>query len=142
MSNRPGRVQLRVGQLLLLLLFLLWLGLAGAAHAQALPGTTPRPAAAPSETRRYAIEVAGLRVGTMTATRQRQPGTTEVVSTLISDVKVTFLCYHLRIYYKVTNRVRGGTAKSASVYLNGKPVGVLPLSKGETKIVSAHATTG
>ena len=37
-------------------------------------------------------------------------------------------------------RVRGGTAKSASVYLNGKPVGVLPLTKGETKIVSAHAT--
>ncbi|MGY3090745.1 hypothetical protein ACVWYF_003806 [Hymenobacter sp. UYAg731] len=103
MSNRPYRVQLRAGQLLPLL----WLGLAGAAHAQALPGTTPRPAA-PPETRHYAIEVAGLRVGTMTATRQPQPGTTEVVSTLISDVQVTFLFYHLKIYYKVTNRVRGG----------------------------------
>ncbi len=40
----------------------------------------------------------------------------------------------------VEARVRGGTAKSASVYLNGKAVGVLPLTKGETKIVSAHAT--
>ncbi len=37
-------------------------------------------------------------------------------------------------------RVRGGLAKSASVYLNGKPVGVLPLVKGEAKVVSAHAT--
>ena len=87
-------------------LALLWLGLAGAAQAQALPGTTPRPAA-PTETRHYAIEVAGLRVGTMTATRQPQPGTTEVISTLISDVQVTFLFYHLKIYYKVTNRMRG-----------------------------------
>lgn len=40
----------------------------------------------------------------------------------------------------VEARVRGGTAKSASVYLNGKAIGVLPLTKGETKIVSAHAT--
>ena len=61
------------------------LGLADPAHAQ-----VPHPAA-PPETRRYAIEVAGLRVGTMTATRQPQPGTTKVVSTLISDVRVTFL---------------------------------------------------
>lgn len=40
----------------------------------------------------------------------------------------------------VEARVRGGTAKSASVYLDGKAVGVLPLTKGETTIVSAHAT--
>ncbi len=93
MSNR-----LRAGRLLALL----GLGLAGAAQAQ-----PPRPAA-PTETRRYAIEVAGLRVGTMTATRQAQPGTAEVVSTLTSDVQVTFLFYHLKIYYKVTNRVRSG----------------------------------
>ena len=98
MSSRPYRVQPRAGRLLPLL----WLGLVGAAHAQA-----PRPAAFP-ETRRYAIEVAGLRVGTMTAIRQTQPGTAEVISTLISDVQLTFLFYHLKIYYKVTNRVRGG----------------------------------
>jgi arylsulfatase A-like enzyme len=40
----------------------------------------------------------------------------------------------------VEARVRGGAAKGASIYLNGKPVGVLPLAKGETKVVSAHAT--
>ena len=110
MSNRPYRVQFCASQLLMLL----WLGLASATHAQALPGTTPRPAA-PTEIRHYAIEVAGLRVGTMTATRQSQPGTTEVVSTLISDVQVTFLFYHLKIYYKVTNRVRGGQLQLSTV---------------------------
>ena len=81
-----------------------WLLLAGlplAARAQA-----PHPA--PNETRRYAIEVAGLRVGTMTATRQPQPGTDEVVYTCTSDVKVTILFYHLKVYYQVVNRVKAG----------------------------------
>ena len=74
----------------------------GATRAQA-----PRPA--PTETRRYAIEVAGLRVGTMTATRQPQPGSAdEVLYTCTSDVKVTILFYHLKVYYQVVNRVRGG----------------------------------
>lgn len=66
---------------------------------------TVRPAL---ETRRYAIEVAGLRVGTMTATRQPPAGTAEAVYTLTSDVKVNFLFYHLKIYYQVVNRVRNG----------------------------------
>lgn len=65
-----------------------------------------RPAA--PETRRYAIEVAGLRVGTMTATRQPQPGTADVVYTCTSDVKVTILFYHLKVYYQVVNRMRAG----------------------------------
>ncbi len=39
----------------------------------------------------------------------------------------------------VEARVRGGAARSASVYLNGKPIGTLSLTKGETKIVSARA---
>ena len=64
--------------------------------------------ATPPETRRYAIEIAGLRVGTMTATRQLLAGTGEVMSTLTSDVKVNFLFYHLKIYYQVTNRFRNG----------------------------------
>ncbi len=75
-----------------------------AARAQAGPRL-----AAPAETRRYAIEVAGLRVGTMTATRQPQPGpAAEVVYTCTSDVKVTILFYHLKVYYQVINRVRAG----------------------------------
>ncbi|AII53361.1 hypothetical protein N008_15415 [Hymenobacter sp. APR13] len=60
------------------------------------------------ETRRYAIEVAGVRVGTMTATRVPQTATTDAVSTLTSDVKVNFLIYKLKIYYQVVNRVRNG----------------------------------
>jgi len=60
-----------------------------------------------TQTRRYAVEVAGIRVGTMTATRQ-QVGSSEVVSTLVSDVQVNFLVYHLLIYYQVTNRFRNG----------------------------------
>jgi hypothetical protein len=35
--------------------------------------------------------------------------------------------------------MRGGAAKSASVYLNGRPIGVLSLTKGEAKVVSARA---
>ncbi len=61
----------------------------------------------PIETRHYAIEVAGLRVGTMTATSESQPGT-DMVYTLTSDVKVNFLIYNLKIYYQVINRFRGG----------------------------------
>ena len=97
MPSRPGGRGGRAAALPLALQLLL----PALAAAQA-----PRPAA--PETRRYAIEVAGVRVGTMTATRQTQPGTGEVVSTLTSDVKVNFLLYHLKIYYQVINRVRNG----------------------------------
>ncbi|GAC1374306.1 MAG: hypothetical protein NVS3B25_19270 [Hymenobacter sp.] len=86
-----------------------WCWLLGGLALLPLPSRAQavRPGAA-VETRRYAIEVAGIRVGTMTATRQPQPGGTEVVSTLTSDVKVNFLLYHLKIYYQVTNRFRNG----------------------------------
>lgn len=71
---------------------------------------TARAQVAPSpvETRRYAIEVAGLQVGTMTATCQPQAGASDAVYTLTSDVKVNFLLYHLKIYYQVVNRVHNG----------------------------------
>ncbi len=36
-------------------------------------------------------------------------------------------------------RVRGGLARSASVYLNGKPIGQMPLTKGEVSIVAVRA---
>ena len=71
-----------------------------AASAQAT-----RPAAA--EVRHYGIEVAGLRVGTMTATRQAPVGP-NVTYSLVSDVKVNFLFYHLKIYYQVINHFRSG----------------------------------
>ncbi|PJJ59520.1 DUF6134 family protein [Hymenobacter chitinivorans] len=82
----------------------------GAALLLALPrlvSAQTRPA--PAEIRRYAIEVAGLRVGSMTATRQPGPDpAADVVATLVSDVQVDFLFYHLKIYYKVVNRSRRG----------------------------------
>lgn len=81
------------------LLFLAALPLAAAAQA---------PAPAATEVRHYGIEVAGLRVGTMTATRQAAPGAAEVTYSLVSDVKVNFLFYHLKIYYQVINRFRNG----------------------------------
>lgn len=60
-----------------------------------------------SQTKKYAIEVAGIRVGTMTANRQQRDKQT-VVYTLVSDVKVNFLVYKLTIYYKVINLVQQG----------------------------------
>jgi len=72
-----------------------------------LPAASRAQAPAAGGTRRYAIEVAGVRVGTMTATRL-PPAGPEVVSTLVSDVKVNFLLYRLKVYYKVTNRFRHG----------------------------------
>ncbi|WP_226163432.1 DUF6134 family protein [Hymenobacter terricola] len=82
---------------------LLWLAGLGPAAGQAQPA---KPTAL--ATRRYAIEVAGIRVGTMTATRQPQPGTPDVTFTLTSDVKVNFLVYHLKVYYQVVNQVHNG----------------------------------
>ncbi|MGI4736950.1 MAG: DUF6134 family protein [Janthinobacterium lividum] len=65
------------------------------------------PKAAAAAVRRYGIEVAGIRVGTITATRQAPVGP-DVTYALVSDVKVNFLLYHLKIYYQVTNRFRNG----------------------------------
>ena len=72
-------------------------------------GRAQTPPPAPVQTRRYAIEVAGLRVGIMTATRQPLPGPAgDVRSTLTSDVRVNFLLYRLKIYYQVINLTRRG----------------------------------
>ncbi|MBC6698432.1 DUF6134 family protein [Hymenobacter puniceus] len=87
-----------------------WLGLTWVLWLLAGPVLAQVPAArpAPLETRRYAIEVAGVRVGTMTATRTPQTASADAVYTLTSDVKVNFLVYNLKIYYQVVNRVRNG----------------------------------
>lgn len=83
---------------------LLALGSAALVPLLAQGQTSIRPAA---EVHRYRIEVAGLPVGTMTATRQPQTGT-DVLYTLVSDVQVNFLVYHLKVYYKGVNHVRNG----------------------------------
>lgn len=64
-------------------------------------GAQPTP-----ETHHYAIEVAGIRVGTMTAVRQPQPNN-RTTYTLISDVKVHLLVYTVTIYYKTINVFEG-----------------------------------
>ncbi|UOQ50747.1 DUF6134 family protein [Hymenobacter cellulosivorans] len=81
----------------------------------ARPLLAPAQTPAAPETRRYAIEVAGLRVGTMTATRQAGAAPAEVITTLVSDVQVNFLLYHLKIYYKVVNRSRHGQLRLSTV---------------------------
>ncbi|MBC6992201.1 DUF6134 family protein [Hymenobacter sp. BT491] len=83
----------------LILLFLPVLPLAAAAQV-------PKASTA-AEVRHYGIEVAGLRVGTMTATRHAPVGADATYS-LVSDVQVNFLFYHLKIYYLVINRFRNG----------------------------------
>ena len=69
--------------------------------------TLARPTPAAAEVRHYGIEVAGIRVGTMTATRLAPAGP-DVTYSLVSDVRVNFLLYHLKIYYQVTNHFRDG----------------------------------
>lgn len=81
-----------------------WISLLAAVCALPVAG---QQAPAAADTRRYGIEVAGLRVGTMTATRQPQAGP-DLTYSLTSDVRVNFLFYHLKIYYKVVNRVHNG----------------------------------
>ncbi|CCH51717.1 hypothetical protein BN8_00660 [Fibrisoma limi BUZ 3] len=76
----------------------LWLSLGFSSFAQSSNNA--------SETHHYAIEVAGIRVGTMTAVRQPQPDN-RTTYTLISDVKVSLLVYTVKIYYKVVNQFQG-----------------------------------
>ncbi|WP_245897140.1 DUF6134 family protein [Hymenobacter nivis] len=87
------------------LLFLSALPLLAALGPRAAAAQGPKAAAA--EVRRYSIEVAGVRVGTMTATRQAPVGP-DVTYALVSDVRVNFLFYRLKIYYRVTNHFRSG----------------------------------
>ena len=68
----------------------------------------------PAETHHYAIDIAGARIGTMTATRQ-QLSANEVVYTQTSDVQVNFLVYKLTIYYKVISRLKSGQLMLATV---------------------------
>ena len=60
----------------------------------------------PAEIHHYAIEVAGFRVGKMTAMRQSQANN-RTIYTLISEVKVSLLVYTVKVYYKATNYFDG-----------------------------------
>lgn len=67
-----------------------------------------------TETRHFAIEVAGIRVGTMTARRQPLPDRT-LLYTLNSDVKVNLLVYRLHVSYTVRSVFRDGMLVSSIV---------------------------
>ncbi|GAB2599890.1 DUF6134 family protein [Spirosoma areae] len=68
----------------------------------------------PAETHHYAIEMAGIRVGTMTAMRQPLADN-RTTYTLISDVKVNLLVYTVKIYYKTVNQFDGKKLTLATV---------------------------
>ena len=93
-------------------LLILWLW--AITFSSVVQGQVVAPGPAPIETRRYAIEVAGIRVGTMIATQQPQPNEA-VIYTLVSDVKVNFLVYKLTVYYKVVNYFRRGQLQRSTV---------------------------
>ncbi|QJW88294.1 hypothetical protein HNV11_02330 [Spirosoma taeanense] len=59
-----------------------------------------------AETHHYAIEIAGIRVGTMTAVRQPLADNRSTY-TLISDVKVKLLVYTVTVYYKANTHFEG-----------------------------------
>ncbi|CCG99327.1 hypothetical protein FAES_1317 [Fibrella aestuarina BUZ 2] len=67
-----------------------------------------------SETHHYAIEVAGARIGTMTASRESRANN-EVMFIQISDVQVNFLVYKLKVYYKVVSLMKNGQLLRSTV---------------------------
>ena len=70
-------------------------------------------AIAQPETRRYTIEMAGAKIGTMIATKQAQGDL--VNYTTVSDVVVNLLVYKVKIYYKTTCQYKGTKLLSAVV---------------------------
>jgi hypothetical protein len=67
-----------------------------------------------TETHHYAIEIAGIRVGTMTAVHE-QHADNRSTYTLISDVKVKLLVYTVKIYYKAVSQFVGKKLMLATV---------------------------
>ena len=59
-----------------------------------------------TETHHYAVEMAGIRVGTMTAVRE-QHADNRSTYTLISDVNIKLLFYKVSIYYKAISQFTG-----------------------------------
>lgn len=90
-----------------LISLVVWMGLTLTGYGQTTPADTAR-------TKEYAIEVAGIKVGTMTVNRQ-QRDKQNVIYTLISDVKVNFLVYKIKIYYKVISQVQQGKLMRSTV---------------------------
>ena len=74
----------------------------------------PTLPAHPPETNRFAIEIAGIRVGTVTAVREEKPGNRTVITT-ISDVKIHLLVYTVKVYYKAITQFTGNKLMNSYV---------------------------
>ncbi|WP_018620673.1 DUF6134 family protein [Spirosoma luteum] len=60
-----------------------------------------------TQIRRFIIDIAGIKVGTMTAVRQPK-GNQTVQYTIISDVSVNLLVYKVKVYYKMVSLMQQG----------------------------------
>lgn len=67
-----------------------------------------------TKTHQYAVEMAGVRVGTITAV-QEQHADNRSTYTLVSDVKVKLLVYTVRIHYKTISQFVGKKLVYATV---------------------------
>ncbi len=81
---------------LLLLLIILGMSLSGFGQ---VPDST--------QTRHFIIDIAGIKVGTMTATRQPK-GNQSVLYTIITDVSVNLVVYKVKVYYKLVSLMQQG----------------------------------
>ncbi len=60
-----------------------------------------------TQTRQFIIDIAGIKVGTMTATRQPK-GNQTVLYTIITDVSVNLVVYKVKVYYKLVSLMQQG----------------------------------
>lgn len=60
-----------------------------------------------TQTRQFTIDIAGIKVGTMTATRQPK-GNQTVLYTILTDVSVNLLVYKVKVYYKLVSLMQQG----------------------------------
>lgn len=60
-----------------------------------------------TQTNNYVIDIAGIKVGTMTAKRENK-GNETVLYTIVSDVKVNLLIYKVIVYYKTVSLFQQG----------------------------------
>ncbi|MDB5243322.1 MAG: hypothetical protein JWP57_3947 [Spirosoma sp.] len=92
-----------------------------------------------TETHHYAIEVAGIRVGTMTAVHEQHTDNRSTY-TLISDVSVKLLVYTIKIYYKAISQFSGKKLMLATVDAQTNRGNYLSRTewKGDRYVISAR----
>ena len=91
------------------------------------------------ETHQYAIEMAGIRIGTMTAVREQRADNRSTY-TLVSDVRVKLLVYTVTIYYKAISHFIGNKLMLSTVdaRTNRGNYGSRTEWKGDQYVISAN----